>query len=350
MQAIYANTIKTLYGEKSIEVFSGNIVDFDKEIDVLITSAFRGSYTPSPRTLFEALYRADISVQKLSRNPEIDLRDLCNLWLSKEIQGSNLKIRRVGCIEMRAYAYDQAKWESQESDIITSIKAYFKMLEMASAAGINIEYVAMPLLGAGNQNISSDLTLIPIINESINFLKRNACVKKIYFIDFNYKNALKIVAAMQKMYSLQTDDMDEQKGISASKAKLFISYTSKDKNVADNLCSKLEAHGIKVWYAPRDVLGNDYASSIVKAISECTHFVTIISKNSMMSEHVLNEIDHAFNQLRRNIRFLPLRIDIEELRPAFSYYLSRQHWMDAHDPPIENRLEEFVERIVRELN
>jgi len=107
----------------------------------------------------------------------------------------------------------------------------------------------------------------------------------------------------------------------------------------------LESRGIKVWYAPRDIVGSDYASAIVKAIQECSHFVTIISKDSMLSEHVLNEIDLAFNQLSRNIRFFPLRIDTQELRPAFSYYLSRQHWMDAHIPPIEERLEEFANKI-----
>ena len=127
----------------------------------------------------------------------------------------------------------------------------------------------------------------------------------------------------------------------------FLSYSSKDRNIADNLCAKLEARGLKVWYAPRNIHSNDYASAIVNAIDQCTHFIVLLSKNSMESEHVLNEIDLAFRDMKK-LRFLPLRIDSEEMAPAFSYYLSRQHWMDAC-PPIEKKLEEFVETVLSEL-
>ena len=65
----------------------------------------------------------------------------------------------------------------------------------------------------------------------------------------------------------------------------------------------------------------------------------------MVSEHMLNEIDLAFQRLPRGIKFKPLRIDTAELAPAFNYYLSRQHWMDAHIPPLEERLDEFVDSL-----
>lgn len=352
MQSMYTYIVKTIYGEKTIEVFSCNIVDFDRKIDVLTTSAFRGSYAPTPNTIFAALHNSNISVQNLSFDPEIDLRSLCNLWLSKEVDNSPLKIRRIGCIEMSSYTYQRTAWKKQENDILTSVKAYFKMLDVASVSGINIENIAMPLLGAGSQQISTEFVLLPLISESVDFLKRNEYVKNLYFIDYNPKIAFSIASAMQNMYSLQKEDVCNYNPLEVptkNHPEIFISYTSHDKNIADNLCSKLEKRGMKVWYAPRDISGNDYATAIVKAISKCTHFVTIISKNSMMSQHVLNEIDLAFNELNRNIRFLPLRIDIEELRPAFSYYLSRQHWMDAHIPPIEKRLEEFAEKITSEI-
>ena len=33
----------------------------------------------------------------------------------------------------------------------------------------------------------------------------------------------------------------------------FISYSSKDKTIADAVCARLEARGIRCWIAPRDV-------------------------------------------------------------------------------------------------
>ena len=127
----------------------------------------------------------------------------------------------------------------------------------------------------------------------------------------------------------------------------FISYTTPNRNVADNLCFKLESRGIKVWYAPRNVEG-PYAAAIAAAIERADFFVVILSQDSMVSEHMLNEIDLAFKRLPNHIKFNPLRIDTSELAPSFNYYLSRQHWMDAHLPPLETRLNEFVESLVRE--
>ena len=90
----------------------------------------------------------------------------------------------------------------------------------------------------------------------------------------------------------------------------------------------------------RDISEGDYASAIVDAIRRCTIFIVILSRNSAGTNHDLNELDLAFNQLQRGVRILPLRVDEEEMEPSFMYYLSRQHWMDAHIPPIEKRLVE----------
>jgi hypothetical protein len=128
----------------------------------------------------------------------------------------------------------------------------------------------------------------------------------------------------------------------------FISYASPDKNIADNLCSKLEARGIRVWYAPRDVIG-PYAEAIHKAINSCTHFIVILSQNSFQSQHVLNEIDLAFKKLPNHIKFKPLRIDQSMFTPSFEYYLARQHWMDAIIPPLEDRLTEFVRKLEKDI-
>jgi hypothetical protein len=35
---------------------------------------------------------------------------------------------------------------------------------------------------------------------------------------------------------------------------VFISYSSKDKTVADSVCAKLEQEKISCWIAPRDIL------------------------------------------------------------------------------------------------
>ena len=46
---------------------------------------------------------------------------------------------------------------------------------------------------------------------------------------------------------------------------VMISYSSKDKNIADAICNRLESVGIRVWIAPRDIVGGEsYPSAISK--------------------------------------------------------------------------------------
>jgi hypothetical protein len=355
-------SIRTKYGEKKIHVYCCDVLEFDEPIDILTTSAFRYSYAPTPRTLFEALDRVGISVRECAAKPEIDLRRLCGVWLSKEIENHGTSIGRIGCVEMTGYDWNLRRgltasdwiWRKgmmEPESILTSIMAYFRMLDIAAVAKIKMDTVALPLLGAGSQRIEASLTMIPLLNECIGFLKRNEAVKKICFIERSPDRAEIISEALKSSYAIEQEQetavQDEKKPVDKNVC-AFISHSSLDKNIADNLCFKLESRGIKVWYAPRDVQGA-YASSIVKGIKKATHFIVILSRNSMNSQHVLNEVDLAFRKLPDKIKFKPLRIDDSLFTESFDYYLSTQHWMDAHVPPLEKRLEEFVDLIESEL-
>lgn len=347
MQALTEQTISTSFGEKSIAVFARDIATVDEPIDVMAVSSFYRSYTPVRGTMLGAMHMKGISVADLSKSPEIDLREQCNIWLSHAIEGCDLPITRIGCIEMSPLRLDPEAWHDHETEIISSLQAYFHMLQIASLSGIKTETVGFPILGAGNQNVDPTFITIPTINECFKCLRTDENVKRICIISYNQSQAFRFARTLEDSYAALRDSRlrDESAATSEKRPLVFISYSSTDKNIADNLCAKLEAAGMRVWYAPRDIHSRDYASAIVDAISQCTHFVVILSRNSLRSHHVLNEIDLAFSQLNRHMRLCPLKIDEEELGPAFRYYLSRQHWMDAHIPPLEKRLEEFVASI-----
>lgn len=347
MQAMIARTFYVEGVEKTISVHACDIRDIDLPVDVMTVSSFYRDYHAARGTLFEALLSRNIDVSAMARSPEIDLREQCNIWLSREVSGSaGIPVKRVGCIEMSSYSIDRSSWRNQEAIMLASIQAYFRMLDIASIMGISVSRIVLPILGAGNQRISADLIMTPMLNECIRFLKSNSSVRHIMIVTNNQQNAFKFGMMLEQSYSFRHEESISKKKDheNTTDQMAFISYSSGDKNIADNLCAKLEARGIKVWYAPRDITSGDYAGAIVRAITRCTIFVVILSKNSISSNHVLNEIDLAFNQLQRGISFMPLKIDEEEMGPSFMYYLSRQHWMDAHIPPLEKRLEEFAER------
>lgn len=347
MEAMYLLEFKSPFGPKRIEVCHGDLAQLNEPVDIVTVSAFQGSYAPTQRSLIGALHREkEISVSHLAREPLLDLRAHLGVWLSQET--GCREIRRIGCIEMSACGSTP-----DEDRVLRGIKAYFQMLDLAETMGVPMETVAMPFLGGGEQQISKDLVLTPLLRECIAFLTRNPTAKRILLVERSASKAFSLAKVLSDSYLARQAQQQEQprrpEPPGSPRRSVFLSYSTKDKNIADNLCAKLEQSGIRVWYAPRDIVAHDYATAIVGAIQSADCFVVIVSENSLDSQHVLNEIDLAFHELGRGLVLMPLKLDEAELRPAFSYYLSRQHWMDAHVPPIEARLEEFTQRIIATL-
>ena len=79
---------------------------------------------------------------------------------------------------------------------------------------------------------------------------------------------------------------------------IFISYSSKDQDIAYKICSLLEGENMTCWIAPRDVTGGkSYGREILEAISNAQVVLFIFSENSNRSRHVENEIDNAFGAI-----------------------------------------------------
>jgi len=124
---------------------------------------------------------------------------------------------------------------------------------------------------------------------------------------------------------------------------IFISYSSKNKVIADAVCHKLEERKMKCWIAPRDILpGSNYAEELINAIDESKLFVLIFSKDSNQSQHVLRECERAVSH---GIPIVPFRIEDVLPGAALQYFIGPQHWLDALTAPCEahiNRLADTV--------
>ena len=122
---------------------------------------------------------------------------------------------------------------------------------------------------------------------------------------------------------------------------VFLSYSSKDKPVADAICASLEAKGVRVWVAPRDILpGMIWGESIIDAIGASRLMVVVFSANSNESNQVLREVERAVN---KGIGIIPFRIEDVAPSKSMEYFLSSPHWLDAINPPLENYIGELVQ-------
>ena len=127
---------------------------------------------------------------------------------------------------------------------------------------------------------------------------------------------------------------------------VFISYSSKDKHIADAVCHELEENRIKCWIAPRDVLaGMAYARQIIHAIKDCEILILIFSSSANESQHVSNEIDQGF---KANKPIIPFVIEESNVNDELDYYLSRKHWLVAY-PDYKQKTETLIKTVLQLL-
>lgn len=131
---------------------------------------------------------------------------------------------------------------------------------------------------------------------------------------------------------------------------VFISYSSQNQGVADMLVAIANNNGISCWIASSSIEAGSYAKQIVQGIKEARVFVVIVSESAILSHHVKNELDIATSRIKDGLIIMPFKIDSAELDDEFRYYLGRQEFFMGEKPPIEERIDLFVDKIKKVLN
>ena len=83
----------------------------------------------------------------------------------------------------------------------------------------------------------------------------------------------------------------------------------------------------------------------MQGIREAKIFIVLLSCNSITSEQVKNEIDRAFSRLGNGLKIVPFLLDDAELDDDCAYYLCRQEFYFGKQPPIVERIREFVTKV-----
>jgi hypothetical protein len=122
---------------------------------------------------------------------------------------------------------------------------------------------------------------------------------------------------------------------------VFISYATLDREVADAICTSLEAQEVRCWIAPRDILpGIPYAEALTEALRSCRILVLVFSAASNGSKHVMREVESA---VALGIPVVPFRIGEMSLSMSMNYLLKSIHWLDALTPPLEQHLQTLTD-------
>ena len=128
---------------------------------------------------------------------------------------------------------------------------------------------------------------------------------------------------------------------------VFVSYSAKDKSIADTIVAALENNQIRCWYAPRDIKpGEDRGKTVNAAIKKSKIFLIIFSSHANRSQRVLDELNYAITQ--RAI-VLPFRVENLEPDDAMGLHLASRHWLDAYEPSWYNHIKRLIKAVSDDL-
>lgn len=109
----------------------------------------------------------------------------------------------------------------------------------------------------------------------------------------------------------------------------FISYSSKNKLIADSVRILLKEQGIACWMAPDDIpAGMEYAGVINRTVKNCSCLVLLLSNDSQESPHVRREVERA---VAYNKPIVAIQIEELELVDSFKYYIGESHCVAVKD-------------------
>lgn len=128
---------------------------------------------------------------------------------------------------------------------------------------------------------------------------------------------------------------------------VFLSYSQKDRRTADAVLRALEANGVRVWMAPRDIApGATWPESIPVAIDNARVMILIFSESANSSHHIAREIDIACD---RRLTIIPVRVENVALSGSLRFFLGTSQWFDAFPGPLESHLTRLVATVRKSL-
>lgn len=121
---------------------------------------------------------------------------------------------------------------------------------------------------------------------------------------------------------------------------VFISYSTKDTDTANQLLTVLENNGIECWMAPRNIPGGStYDNEIIGGITQAKVVVLLFSQYADQSEWVHKEIERAVSYKIPVISFKIENVPARNLEFLISIYQA----VDAFTLPVEQHFEKLTQ-------
>lgn len=193
MQRLNVVGLHTKQGFKTCEFYQGDITALDRSVDVLVISAFAGDYLRTPGSVIGALWdRCRIDVARLAQNPAFDFRAALGVWCSEPVPGQ--AFGRVLCTDILGGPHS----------VEHVLENVFVVLTVLEAKHVPVRRVALPVLGAGNQQLPPDLVARELIQSARRYLERSSTAESVLFIELDDKKAAELALATDTVLGRQS--------------------------------------------------------------------------------------------------------------------------------------------------
>jgi WD40 repeat protein len=138
--------------------------------------------------------------------------------------------------------------------------------------------------------------------------------------------------------------------VQSGHAKLFLSYSRKDRSFVDRLSETLIASGQDVWVDLQDIRpSEDWVNAIYSSIERADAFVFVVSPDSVDPTSVcVQEIDHAAAHNKRIIPIVCRNVDTRTIRVPET--IGKLNWVSFLDPDgFELSVEKLVSAVETDL-
>lgn len=131
---------------------------------------------------------------------------------------------------------------------------------------------------------------------------------------------------------------------------VFISYSRKDTEIANQICRAFDSYGI-TYFIDRQGIGGgmEFPSVLANAILESKLFLFLASENSYESKFTNSEITFAFNEKPKD-SIIPYIIDNSSLPVTLRFVFSGINWRDIKNHPISTVLINDVCKLLGKKN
>lgn len=218
---------------------------------------------------------------------------------------------------------------------------------------LNVASIAFPTIGGGTARIPYSRIAFTMSRAISDFLKRTNTSFKVslYIYDktespdyIKYLDFYEQFAACVERGNYQATDELVQQPVTATTEDydVFISYSRKDSQIADEITAALKQMGLKFWIdRTGGYSGRNYKSVIVNTIRQSRLVLFLSSENSNKSENVIKEVSVS---VELNKMIIPIKLDKYPYADSIAYDLTGIDFVN-----LETEKEQLERKIISQL-